>query len=68
MEELTVLLQSMPLATIGIGFVALNVVLWVLKITKKLILLGIGVALIAAGLYTGVIHTPGFLAALPFCF
>jgi len=51
---------------VGIAFVAINVVMLVLKITKKLIILGIGAALIAIGLYTGVIHTPGALFAIPF--
>ncbi len=64
MEELTALLQSVPWATVGIAFVAINVVMLVLKITKKLIMLGIGVALIAIGLYTGVIHTPDILCAI----
>ncbi len=68
MEELTAFLQSVPWTTVGIAFVAINVIMLVLKITKKLIMLGIGVALIAIGLYTGVIHTPGFLAALSFIF
>ncbi len=68
MEELTAFLQSIPWATVGIAFVVVNVVMLVLKITKKLIMLGIGVALIAIGLYTGVIHNPDILFAIPFGF
>ncbi len=52
----------------GIAFAAINVVMLVLKITKKLIMLGIGAALIAIGLYTGVIHTPDIMFAIPYCF
>ena len=55
MNELTALLQNVPWLWIGIALVAVNLVLLVLKITKKLIVLAIGVALVAIGIYTGVI-------------
>ena len=66
MNELTTLLQSVPWLWIGIALVAINLVLLALKITKKLIVLAIGVVLIAVGLYTGVIQAPDALLALPF--
>ncbi len=68
MEELTAFLQSIPWTTVGIAFVAINVVMLILKLTKRLIMLGIGAALIALGLYTGVIHTPDILLAVPVWF
>ena len=55
MNELTTLLQSVPWLWIGIALVAINLVLLALKITKKLIVLAIGIALVAIGIYTGVI-------------
>ena len=55
MNELTALLQNVPWLWIGIALVAVNLVLLALKITKKLIVLAIGVALVAVGIYTGVI-------------
>lgn len=55
MNELTTLLQSVPWLWIGIALVAINLVLLVLKITKKLIVLAIGIALVAIGIYTGII-------------
>lgn len=55
MNELTTLLQSVPWLWIGIALVAINLVLLALKITKKLIVLAIGVALVAIGIYTGII-------------
>lgn len=55
MNELTALLQNVPWLWIGIALVAVNLVLLVLKITKKLIALAIGVVLVAIGIYTGVI-------------
>ena len=64
MNELTALLQSVPWLWIGIALVVINLVLLVLKITKRLIVLAIGVALVAIGIYTGVIDAPVTLAAL----
>ena len=55
MNELTALLQSVPWLWIGIALVVINLVLLALKITKKLIVLAIGVALVAIGIYTGVL-------------
>lgn len=55
MNELTSLLQSVPWLWIGIALVAINLVLLALKITKKLIVLAIGIALVAIGIYTGII-------------
>lgn len=54
MNELIVWLQSVPWLWIGIALVAVNLVLLALKITRKLIVLAIGVALVALGIYTGV--------------
>lgn len=65
MNELTALMQSAPWLTIGIVLVAINLILCALKITKRLILLVIGAALVAVGIYTGVIDTPDVLLALP---
>ena len=55
MNELTTLLQSVPWLWIGIALVAINLVLLALKITKKLIVLAIGIALVAIGIYIGII-------------
>ena len=66
MNELSALWQSAPWLVIGGALVLINIVLLILKITKKLIVLSIGVVLIAVGLYTGVIQAPDALLALPF--
>lgn len=55
MNELIVWLQSVPWLWIGVALVVINLVLFALKITKRLIVLAIGVALVALGIYTGVI-------------
>ena len=65
MNELTALLHSAPWLTIGIALVAINLILFALKITKRLIALAIGAALVAVGIYTGVIDAPSALLALP---
>ena len=65
MNELTALLQNVPWLWIGIALVAVNLVLLALKITKRLIALAIGAALVAVGIYTGVIDAPSALLALP---
>ena len=44
----------------------INIVLLIMKLTKKLIFLAVGAILIALGIYTGVIQTPDALLALPF--
>ena len=66
MNELSALWQSAPWLVVGGVLVLINIVLLILKITKKLIVLAIGVVLIAVGLYTGVIQAPVALLALPF--
>ena len=66
MNELSALWQSAPWLVVGSALVLINIVLLILKITKKLIVLAIGVVLIAVGLYTGVIQAPDALLALPF--
>lgn len=66
MNELSALWQSAPWLVVGGVLVLINIVLLILKITKKLIVLAIGVVLIAVGLYTGVIQAPDALLALPF--
>ena len=66
MNELSALWQSAPWLVAGGALVLINIVLLILKITKKLIVLSIGVVLIAVGLYTGVIQAPDALLALPF--
>lgn len=66
MNELSALWQSAPWLVAGGALVLINIVLLILKITKKLIILAIGVALLAVGLYTGVIQVPEALLALPF--
>ena len=66
MNELSALGQSAPWLVVGGALVLINIVLLILKITKKLIVLAIGVVLIAVGLYTGVIEAPDALLALPF--
>lgn len=65
MDELFALWQSAPWLVAGGALVLVNVVLLLLRITKKLIALAIGVALLAIGLYTGVIAPPAELLALP---
>ena len=65
MNELTALLQSAPWLVIGIALVAINLILFALKITKRLIALAIGAALVVVGIYTGVIDAPSALIALP---
>lgn len=64
MNELTALMQSAPWLVIGGALVAVNLILFALKITKRLILLAIGAALVAVGIYTGVIEAPNVLLAL----
>lgn len=64
MNELTALMQSAPWLVIGGALVAVNLILFALKITKRLILLAIGAALVAVGIYTGVIDTSNVLLAL----
>lgn len=64
MNELMNLAQSMPWMAIGIALVAINLILLALKITKRLIALAIGAALVAIGIYTGVIESPVALTAL----
>ena len=66
MNELSALWQSAPWLVVGGALVLINIVLLILKITKKLIVLAIGVVMIAVGLYTGVIQAPDALLALPF--
>ena len=66
MNELSALWQSAPWLVAGGALVLINIVLLILKITKKLIILAIGAVLIAIGLYTGVIQAPDALLALPF--
>ena len=66
MNELSALWKSAPWLVVGGALVLINIVLLILKITKKLIVLSIGVVLIAVGLYTGVIQAPDALLALPF--
>ena len=65
MQDVVSLLQSSPWLVLGGAFILLNVILLIMKLTKKLILLGIGAALVAVGLYTGLIGLPGVAAALP---
>lgn len=55
MNELSTLMQSAPWLVIGGALVAINLVLFALRITKKLILLAIGAVLVAVGIYIGVI-------------
>nr|WP_297275865.1 hypothetical protein [uncultured Agathobaculum sp.] len=55
MNELSALMQSAPWLVIGGALVAINLVLFALRITKKLILLAIGAVLVAVGIYIGVI-------------
>ena len=64
MNELMNLAQSMPWMAIGIALVAINLILFALKITKRLIALAIGAALVAIGIYTSVIESPVALTAL----
>lgn len=66
MDEFIMLMKSVPWTTAGIAFVAVNVLMLFLKLTKKLIMLGIGAILIAIGLYTGII--PDILLAIPVWF
>lgn len=66
MNELSALWQSAPWLVAGGALVAINLVLLALRITKKLIVLAVGAALIAVGLYTGVIQAPEALLALAF--
>ena len=55
MNELSALWQSAPWLVVGGALVLINIVLLILKITKKLIVLAIGIALVAIGIYTGII-------------
>lgn len=64
MNELMNLAQSTPWLVIGGALVVINLVLLVLKITKRLLLLAIGAVLVAVGIYTGVIQAPSVLLAL----
>jgi len=58
LPETIAFLQSMPWLAIGGAFVVLNLILFVLRLTRRLLLLGIGIALVAVGLYTGTISLP----------
>ena len=51
---------------VGGALVLINIVLLLLKLTRKLIFLAAGALLIAVGIYTGVIDAPVGLLALPF--
>lgn len=58
LQETIALIQSMPWLAIGGVFVAINLILFVLRLTRRLLLLAIGVAFVAVGLYTGRLSLP----------
>ena len=64
MNEISALWQSTPWLVLGVALVAVNLVLFALKITKRLLLLAVGAALIALGVYFGVIEVPAGVAGL----
>ena len=66
MNEISSLWQSAPWRVVGGALVLINIVLLLLKLTRKLIFLAAGALLIAVGIYTGVIDAPAGLLALPF--
>lgn len=66
MNEISALWQSAPWLVVGGVLVLINIVLLLLKLTRKLIFLAAGALLIAVGIYTGVIDAPVGLLALPF--
>lgn len=66
MNELSALWEAAPWLVVGGALVVINIVLLIMKLTKKLIFLAVGAILIALGIYTGVIQTPDALLALPF--
>lgn len=61
MQETIAFVQSLPWLEIGGAFVVLNLVLFVLRVTRRLLLLAIGIALVAIGLYTGTLSLPSDL-------
>ena len=66
MNEISALWQSAPWLVVGGALVLINILLLLLKLTRKLIFLAAGALLIAVGIYTGVIDAPVGLLALPF--
>ncbi|HIX10784.1 MAG TPA: hypothetical protein H9739_04275 [Candidatus Agathobaculum pullistercoris] len=66
MNELSALWEAAPWLVAGGALVIINIVLLIMKLTKKLIFLAVGAVLIALGIYTGAIQTPDALLALPF--
>lgn len=66
MNELSALWGAAPWLVAGGALVIINIVLLIMKLTKKLIFLAVGAILIALGIYTGAIQTPDALLALPF--
>lgn len=66
MNELSTLWEAAPWLVAGGALVIINIVLLIMKLTKKLIFLAVGAVLIALGIYTGAIQTPDALLALPF--
>lgn len=65
MNELSALWEAAPWLVAGGALVIINIVLLLMKLTKKLIFLAAGAILIALGIYTGVIQAPDALLALP---
>ena len=66
MNELSALWEAAPWLVAGGALVIINIVLLIMKLTKKLIFLAVGAVLIALCIYTGAIQTPDALLALPF--
>ena len=66
MNELSALWEAAPWLVAGGALVGINIMLLIMKLTKKLIFLAVGAVLIALGIYTGAIQTPDALLALPF--
>lgn len=66
MNELSALWEAAPWLVAGGALVIVNIVLLIMKLTKKLIFLAVGAVLIALGIYTGAIQMPDALLALPF--
>ena len=65
MNDLSALLQAAPWLVAGGALVIINIVLMIMKLTKRLVFLAVGVLLLALGVYTGFFE-PESILALPF--
>ena len=65
MNDLSALFQAAPWLVAGGALVIINIVLMIMKLTKRLVFLAVGVLLLALVVYTGFFE-PESILALPF--